>query len=464
MIIFRYSLVFASFALAVFSLSACTTNQQAGSGAAQAQPPNVVSVPIDTARLLKMKTEKIDVGSVTKNLHVTGIIRPDVAKEVNVNPRFTGRVAKTFVSLGQHVSNGTVLATVDSCEIAELQAQYLKARAELASARAQEERERQIYEENVQRPMALINAKAEYSKTKVRLQLAEADLNRVNKLFKERIAAEKDLLATKARCEQETAAYSAAENEMQRQQRFFNNKALLKRDLTLASVQTAQARNLADTLRQRLLLLGVPEATLKKLESTGQIVSENPITASSAGVITAQNFAVGEIVSPNKTLFVITDLSTVVALADIPEVDLRYVSMGAPALVTVAAYPEHSFEGKISFISERIKRETGTVPIRVRLDNTNLRLKADMFAKMTLPSSEYKVLLCPRDAIQDHNGKRVVFVKTAAGYMERAVEFGKEFKDAVEVLQGLSRGDEVATDGSLLLKTAMAAPKNTGHD
>lgn len=394
-----------------------------------------------------------------QSLHVTGTIRPEVSKQIDVNSRFSGRVIKVLTQPGDSVRAGQALAIVDSHDIAELQAEFLKVTAELSIAKAHEDRERQIYEENLRRPKSLVEAQLQFSRAKAGLQLAEADFKRIQALHKEKIAALKDFSAAEARLTEQKAAFIAAQSEFERQQRLYENKAMLKRDLNLAAAQTARAREMAETLRQRLIMLGMPSSVLHDVETRGHITAELAITAPSPGVITEQTVAIGEMVSPDKTLFTITDLSTAVVNADLPEVDLRYVRLGTPVEVTVQAYPDEKFRGTIKYISQQVNPDTRSVPIRASLRNTDLRLKSDMFAEIEVRIGQEQLLSCPRGAVQEHHGKNIAFVKTADGYQERVIEVGRREDDLVEIVSGLSEGEEVVTDGSLLMKTAALAPK-----
>ena len=64
-------------------------------------------------------------------------------------------------------------------------------------------------------------------------------------------------------------------------------------------------------------------------------------------------------------------------------------------------------------------------------------------------------MACPKSAIQEHDGGKIAFVKKTDGFQARPIKLGKEGELYCEVLSGLSDGESVATQGSLMLKTEL---------
>jgi cobalt-zinc-cadmium efflux system membrane fusion protein len=417
--------------------------------------PDTVQVPQKVAQLVDIRNEPVAERLMAVDLHVTGQIKPEVGKEVNVNTRFSGRVTEVRVTPGQFVKAREVLAKVDSQQISELQAELIEAKSKLAIAEAQEERERQIYEEQLLRPKTLIQARTHYDETKVQLELAESEFKRQEGLYHEKISSAKDYLTAKANLAKAKAAYAQALVDLQREERLYANKAMMKRDYQLAQAETARARQHLNTLVQRLQFLGMAPHMVRQVENEGKIIAEVPIVAPASGVVTHQGTAVGEVITPDENVFTITDLAAVVATADIPEVDLPRVRPGSRVRVKIASHPNKVFEGVVSYISEHVNPETRTVSIRARLPNPDRLLKSNMFAECDIEGEPAMVLACPKSAVQERDGKRVVYVLTQEGYRERPIEVGSENEQYYQVMAGLSVGERVATQGSLMLKTEL---------
>ena len=441
-------------ALLILILGGCSSTRPAETvDASQSGNQKTVQIPAKVERLVDIRNEPIQKRMLALSLHVTGQIKPEVGKEVNVNTRFSGRVTGVRVAPGQYVRSGDVLAIVDSHQISDLQAELIEAKSKLLIAEAQEERERQIYEEQLLRPKTLIQARTHCDETKVQLELSEAEFKRQEGLYHEKISSAKDYLAAKGGLAKAKAAYGQAHVDLQREERLYANKAMMKRDYQLAQAETARAKQHQNTLIQRLQFLGMAPHMVQQVLAGGKIIAEVPIVAPASGVITHQRTAVGEVINPEENVFTITDLSSVVVAADIPEVHVPKVQIGSKVHVKVASYPNVAFAGTISYISEQVNPETRTVALRAKLPNPDRRLKSNMFAEIDIEGQPQMLLACPKSAIQERDGKKVVYVYTASGYQERPVETGNETEEYAQVLAGLSEGERVATQGSLMLKT-----------
>ncbi|MBX9878403.1 MAG: efflux RND transporter periplasmic adaptor subunit [Candidatus Obscuribacterales bacterium] len=440
-----------SWVIAAFSLQ---SNQEAEQKSDE-KTENFIEVSNDVANEIAIRNEPIDQRKVSLTLRITGQIRPEVGKEVDINSRFSGRVIKVPVALGQKVSPGEVLATIDSREIGDLQAELIEARSKLEIARAHERREQQIYEEQLQRPAALIHAKAEFNQANTKLELSESEYRRQEQLHQEKIASTKEFLRSKAGYENAKADFSQAQQSLQREEHLFANRAMMRRDVDVAKAETKRADQHLSTLKQRLVFLGVPQSMVEDVIRQGKIQVLVPLISPANGVVTNIDVAVGEVLSPEKVAFTVTNLSSVVVAADLPEIDLARVKMDSPVRVKISSYPNEIFHGTINYISQVVDPETRTVKIRVTLPNESNRLKSNMFAVIDIDGDSADMLACPKSAIQERDGNKVVYVAVDGGYQERAIKTGRESETYVEVLSGLAPGEKVATQGSLMLKTEL---------
>jgi cobalt-zinc-cadmium efflux system membrane fusion protein len=441
-------------AIAVGILASCSAQDESVPKtplpAAAVQPPSELSSAHAATKVIPIQVRPLSV-----TLHATGRILPDVGKEVNVASRFPGRVQEVRVALGHTVNRGDVIAVVMSQEISDLEAEMLEAKSKVSISEAQEERERQVYEEQIQRPKALISARTAYQETKVQMELAESEYQRQEGLYREKISSAKDYLSAKASLAKAKTAYAQASSDLQREERLFKNQALMKKDYQLAQAETLRAKQHLNTLQQRLIFLGMAPSMVQEVLRTGKIAGSINVVAPVSGIVSNQSIAPGEVVEPGKRMVTITDLAVVVACADIAEADLPKVRIGSPVEVTTSSYPNEKFMGTISFVSENVNPETRTISIRARLKNPLRHLKNNMYAEIDVSARDQVVLACPKSAIQEHDGKKVVYVQTAAGYEERPIEFTSQSEDYVAVTHGLKEGENVATQGSLLLKSEL---------
>jgi cobalt-zinc-cadmium efflux system membrane fusion protein len=174
------------------------------------------------------------------------------------------------------------------------------------------------------------------------------------------------------------------------------------------------------------------------------------------GVITEKHAIVGELADPSTNLFTVADLSTLWVLVDINEKDLAKVGKGQAATVTVGAFPELVFAGKITYIADLVDEATRTVKARLEVPNPERKLKPEMFATvaLSLPAEAPPTLAIPEDAIQEIEGEKVVFVtEDGTEFAPRPLELGRASGGLVEVVGGLAEGERYAAKGSFLLKS-----------
>ncbi len=396
---------------------------------------------------VSVKTIEVEVQELALPLHLNGTIEPDFNKEVDVTSHLSGRVQKVLVTPGQSVKIGQALTVVESRDVSELEAELLEAQSKLKSAKSHELRENIIYEEQIERPKSLIEARTAFKDAGARRDLAESEFKRAESLYKEKIVAAKDFSTAKAELAHAQAHYEQATASLQREEHMFENKALLKNDLQTAKAEEYRALEHLDTLKQRLEFLGMTQAGIKRTIESGKLSGELTIFATVAGIVTHMEIAEGEVVHPDKPMFTITDLSTVLVRADLPETHLARVQIGTGVKIKVAGYPDHVFEGKVSFISERVNPDTHMVAIRVRLTNPNRQLKKNMSAEIDLEPTMGKVLVCPKEAIFQRKSEPHVFVKNAqGGFDERKITTGGETATMTEICSGVKPGEAVAVD------------------
>lgn len=425
-----------------------------GSGSGHSGP-RIIAVTAEVSKRIDLKTEMVTVRDVVVPLHLTGRIEPDYGREVDVSARISGRVSNILVRPGEMVKQGQILALIDSPQISDLQGEAVEAKSKLAIAEAHAERERQIYEEQLQRPKALLEAQATLQNSQVHAELSEQELKRQEDLYREKIAATKDYLTAKANYAKAKVAFDQAKTALAREEQLYKNRGLMKRDYQLTLAEVARDKQHLATICKRLDFLGADKKMTQKVLSTGNINGLVQITAPITAALSRYDCAVGEVVQPEKSMFKLTDLKFVQVSADLPEVDLPRVKLGDKVVIKIASYPDSSFTGVISYISVNVHEDTRTVPIRARLANADGKLKTNMYAEIDLEGASRKFLACPKSAIQEHDGSKIVFVQRADGFEERPVKLGKEGELYCEVLSGLSDGETVATQGSLMLKTEL---------
>jgi len=249
-------------------------------------------------------------------------------------------------------------------------------------------------------------ARAQFRSSKTDLALAQANFDRISKLYEDKVVPQKQ---------------------------FIESQSALER---------AKSALYADSERLRMY---------------GGLGQRNGSTyvlkAPFNGIVIEKNAVLGELANPATTIFTIADMSTVWIDADVPERDLRYLEVGNKASVTVTAYPDEVFTGKVSYLSSVVDKTTRTVKARIELPNTAQKLRIDMFAKVVFNHSGTKeVLVVPNTSIVMLQGIPNVYVSKDSGFEARAIEPGARYNEYVEIKTGLDENESIVQSGVYALK------------
>jgi cobalt-zinc-cadmium efflux system membrane fusion protein len=152
----------------------------------------------------------------------------------------------------------------------------------------------------------------------------------------------------------------------------------------------------------------------------------------------------------------IADLSLVYVAADMPESQIRLISIGEPVQVTLTAFPDETFQARVARIGDTVDPQTRTIKVRAELKNPDGRLRPEMFAQIRHEEKFQIVPVVPLGAIVQSEAKSTVWRERSPGTFEAVkVSTGKRAGDVVPVLSGLKAGDRIVIDGAMLLKSGI---------
>jgi cobalt-zinc-cadmium efflux system membrane fusion protein len=233
--------------------------------------------------------------------------------------------------------------------------------------------------------------------------------------------------------------------------------AASREELEMATSKLKAAESEVANLRQRLLLLGLSSQRVSALRSTSQVSSEVNVPAPASGTVTSRTVNSGEVIEPNKELLRVTDLSSVWVVGQVYEKDLGKVHVGSGASITTDAYPGRVFRGQISYVDPKVDPQTRTAQARIELANPGQQLKIGMYVNVAfaaLGGAKSTVPVVPVAAVQNITNQHVVFVATGDPnvFAIRPVRLGPESNGFYPVLEGLSLGDRIVTEGSFMLR------------
>ena len=203
----------------------------------------------------------------------------------------------------------------------------------------------------------------------------------------------------------------------------------------------------------RLQALQVPDSAIQSLKETLSVRQTVAFYAAQSGVVDTLNIREGFFVDPAMTLMSIGQLESVWVGVDIPEQQAALVKAGDAITMTLDYFPSAVWQGTVDFIYPTLDRETRTLRARVVLDNRDLKLKPNMFAKVVIHQrSEAARIVIPRDAlIRTGQADRAVLALGGGRFQSVMVTVGQVDDLGAEILSGLSLGDQVVTHAQFLI-------------
>jgi cobalt-zinc-cadmium efflux system membrane fusion protein len=221
-----------------------------------------------------------------------------------------------------------------------------------------------------------------------------------------------------------------------------------------ATLARVEAR--LDTAEEQLHLYGMTQPQIDELaphhEHSHSIFA---LTSPIDGEVIALHATLGEQVGPESATAQIADLSSVWVEAAVYERDLGSLTLGSEAWVSVAAYPDERFPGRLEFIARTVDEETRTTGGRIVVANPDHRLLPGMFANVEIQIGQGQpVVAIPRQAIQRDGDEAICFVEKRTGhYQRREVVTGETGPAYAEIQSGLAEGERVVTRGAFILKS-----------
>ena len=246
---------------------------------------------------------------------------------------------------------------------------------------------------------------------------------------------------------------------------------------TTGTTLAGEHHRLVEAAAARLKRYGLNDAQVAALAKKDPNDTQTSLVAPMTGTVVARFVYEGQYVKEGEKLFEIADFSTMWFLFDAYERDLSWLKPGQQVEVTTPALPGRTFAGVLVFIDPNLKEMTRSAKVRVELPNplieTNGTTRRELYHKLYADASVQveipEVLTVPRSAVLSPGATPVVYVDKGGGaYEQRKVRLGRAGDDDYEVLDGLSTGEQVVTQGNMLIDAqaqlnASANDSGIGH-
>jgi membrane fusion protein (multidrug efflux system) len=206
------------------------------------------------------------------------------------------------------------------------------------------------------------------------------------------------------------------------------------------------------------------DSTAGRVSALESRLGDRVIKAPFAGVLGLRRVSVGTLVRPGDVITTLDDISTIKLDFTVPEAFLAPLKIGMSVRVSVAAYGERVFEGKIAGIDTRVDPLSRAIAMRAEIPNAEGLLRPGMLMTVALITAERTALAVPEESIVPLDNRHYVYVVDAEMKAERReVKIGARHPGFVEVKSGLTSGERVVVDGTIRMKTGatvtLEAPK-----
>jgi membrane fusion protein, multidrug efflux system len=189
------------------------------------------------------------------------------------------------------------------------------------------------------------------------------------------------------------------------------------------------------------------------LASARARVADYRIAAPFSGVLGTRKVSMGALVSPGTVITTLDDISTIKLDFAVPETFLATLRPGLDIEATTSAYQGELFKGQVVSVDSRVDTVTRSVGIRALVPNKDARLKPGMLMVIDLIKDRRQSLMIPEEALIPENNKQYVFTIGPDNTATRVeIVIGRRRVGSVEVLEGLSQGDLVVTEGTMELR------------
>ena len=320
-------------------------------------------------------------------------------EEVTVSSEVEGKVDDVLVDVGDRVERGQPLVNVSTIELKlaldQQRALYQQARARLGIAEESDD-------------LKNVPDAAEVKKAAADLKEVEEVYKRAQQLLEKKLLPRQDFDQTEARVQAGRAAY----------------------DLAVQSVQNLRAQ-----LPQYRAAVELAEKKLR----------DAVIRAPFKGQVKDRVVAPGQYLKVQTPVTVIVSVDPLRVRLKIPETMAGWIQVGDRITVSVEAYPDRTFSGKLSRINPSVDPQSRTFEVEALLDNLNGLLKPGFFVKARIPSGKIdQVMAVPQEALQYSYGVYKVCLIQGDVLKETEVKVGDLSREEIEITSGAKAGDMIA--------------------
>jgi HlyD family secretion protein len=393
----------------------------AAAGGEAPEPPMPVTV--ETANL----------GAIDHVVAADAVLYP--INQANVTAKISSPVKRVLVNRGDHVRAGQLLAELESSDLA----------AAANESNSQLEQTQAAYQ-----TLTGATVPEDKSKAQADVQTAQQVLDAAKKVYDSRVALQKEGALAQKLVDDAKVALVQAQAQLDTAQRHLE---ALNQVSQRESIRGAQAQM---------------NAAKAHYDNSAVQLSYAQIRSPIAGVVSDRMVYPGEMPPSGGPILSIVDISQVVARANVPVKEATSIRVGRPARI---AGPDGDLAGKVTVVSPSVDSSTTTVEVWVQLPNPGERLKPGGTVRVAIIAETIQnTIVVPATALlnSDEGGPKAIVIDKNSVAHERKISVGVRQGDRVQILTGLTAGDQVVTSGGLGLedkaKVVIQKPKDEEED
>ncbi|MBC7982755.1 MAG: efflux RND transporter periplasmic adaptor subunit [Candidatus Obscuribacterales bacterium] len=246
-------------------------------------------------------------------------------------------------------------------------------------------------------------------------------------------------------------------------------------DLAVAEAALGESRSQVNRSRELAASKVLSAQLMEQLEATSNAnearvaaararVNDLIIRAPFNGRVGLRNASVGGLVGPNAVITTLDDISVMKVDFAVPETFLAGLAAGQEIEAKSAAFAEQTFRGRVLSVGSRVDPVTRSLVVRAQVPNRDGKLKPGMFMTVNLVRESGKALVLPEQVLVPEREKQFVFAVRDGKAQKTEVVLGRRRPGEVEILQGLSAGDVVITEGTQKVRDGMPVRATTATE
>lgn len=377
----------------IFTLQGCELNSSSSSSASADNPIG------QSAALTAVEVRIARLGNPTTAREYVGTTEP--SRKTLLRSRVEGKLLNLSVEVGERVSQGQVIGSLDSSL---LTAAVNREKAELAS------RESELASARIR----VKNAELALEESLLRLAQSKSDAQRYSELAQQGLISsqEAESFRTTAKVAEKTVLVAR------------ESINIAKQAVTASMGQVASQKE------------AIAEATQRQAYSQ--------LIAPATGIVVTKINEPGNLIREGEEIVEIGDFNQLKVVVPLSELDLGQISLGQSVAVKFDAFGDRSFPGKISRISPAADSNTRQIPIEITVNNPENQIKGGLLARVTLANNAATKVIIPESAVVVEAETNYIFVVSAedsaaqqAVVQKRKIEISDRLKGKVVISQGI---------------------------